>query len=366
MEDRNQVLAAGTATSARASRLPREAPGALPRRLSALQNWTVPRGVATILTRAEQAIRGRAWPSRARHTGCSYRPACNASNELARHRPWRSPWCSSSPLPQPRSALLAPLAASPAPGSAAAMPGVAHVQALALGRARARRPAHAGDRPGRGLPARGRRPAALVLTRIEPFAADARVEVMEAAGPRRLALPNNVYFAGALRGEPTSRVVLVATPETVDGFVTLGDDDLRLRPRRRRRAPCLRAPRRRQRGVSGAGELLRERSPSGALPGGSAAPPPTPSCPADGRSAGPEGGGHRHRDRPRAPLRSSRATRPRSTTWPGSPPPRTRSTSATSPYASASRTSGSGGPRRPIRGRRPARPARSTRSAPTG
>ena len=120
--------------------------------------------------------------------------------------------------------LLTPLAASPTPGSAAAMPGVARVQALALGRGaladlRTRAAAVVEDFPlaGDGL-------AALMLTRIEPFAANARVEVMEAGGPRRLTLPNNVYFAGALRGEPTSRVVLVATPETVDGFVTLGED----------------------------------------------------------------------------------------------------------------------------------------------
>jgi hypothetical protein len=59
----------------------------------------------------------------------------------------------------------------------------------------------------------------LVLQRFEPFAADARVEIMEAGGPRPLALPDNVYFRGTVAGDPTSLALVVAGRRRVHGFV---------------------------------------------------------------------------------------------------------------------------------------------------
>jgi cysteine-rich repeat protein len=114
--------------------------------------------------------------------------------------------------------LLTPVAAGRAPG-APLLRGVAHVERLALGRRaladlRGRSAATVSD-----FPLGADRTADLVLTRFEPFAPETRVEVMEAGGARRLALPDNVYFAGTVRGDPASRVVLVAAPDAVHGFV---------------------------------------------------------------------------------------------------------------------------------------------------
>src|SRR5207247_10457750 len=93
------------------------------------------------------------------------------------------------------------LAASPAEahllsrtGTPAALRGVRRAQRLVLDRAtladlRAR------DRSVvRQFPLAGDRTVDLVLTRFELFAPGARAEVMEAGGPRALALPDQVYF----------------------------------------------------------------------------------------------------------------------------------------------------------------------------
>src|SRR5262245_16270128 len=45
----------------------------------------------------------------------------------------------------------------------------------------------------------------LTLRRFEPSAPNARVEVMEEGGARELVLPDHVYFAGTVTGEPRSR-----------------------------------------------------------------------------------------------------------------------------------------------------------------
>lgn len=68
------------------------------------------------------------------------------------------------------------------------------------------------------------RTATLDVHRIRPFPANARIEVMERSGPRRLPLPDASYFAGTVRGDPESHVVLVAGRATLQGFVVTGDD----------------------------------------------------------------------------------------------------------------------------------------------
>ncbi len=68
------------------------------------------------------------------------------------------------------------------------------------------------------------RTVALDLQRVEPFAPNARLVVMEAGGPRALPIPDDVYFAGTVRGEPDSRVLLVATTAGVRGLVAAGGD----------------------------------------------------------------------------------------------------------------------------------------------
>src|SRR5262245_43414756 len=98
--------------------------------------------------------------------------------------------------------LLAPQAALRNTTRAAMPPpGVAGVRTLALGGAalgdlRARRRALIAD-----FPVGSDGSVMLDLTRIEPFAPGARVEVMEDGRPHALALPDAVYFAGTVRGE---------------------------------------------------------------------------------------------------------------------------------------------------------------------
>src|SRR5690242_21074585 len=60
----------------------------------------------------------------------------------------------------------------------------------------------------------------LTLHRFQPFTPNARVEVMEDAGPREIPLPDHAYFAGTVTGDPRSRVLLVASRDAVHGFVS--------------------------------------------------------------------------------------------------------------------------------------------------
>lgn len=62
--------------------------------------------------------------------------------------------------------------------------------------------------------------ATLTVDRFEPFAAGARAVVMEAAGPRDLALPDQLYYRGRVAGDAGSIVVLVAGADTARGFVS--------------------------------------------------------------------------------------------------------------------------------------------------
>src|SRR5205823_3875079 len=61
--------------------------------------------------------------------------------------------------------------------------------------------------------------AELELRRFEPFAPGARVEAVDGGGVREVKLPDHVYFTGTVRGEPDSRVLLVAARDHVRGFV---------------------------------------------------------------------------------------------------------------------------------------------------
>ncbi len=61
--------------------------------------------------------------------------------------------------------------------------------------------------------------ADLELRRFEPFAPGARVEAVDGQGVRAVKLPDHVYFTGAVRGEPDSRVLLIAARDHVRGFV---------------------------------------------------------------------------------------------------------------------------------------------------
>jgi cysteine-rich repeat protein len=80
------------------------------------------------------------------------------------------------------------------------------------------------------FPLGAERTATLELGRYTPFRSTTRVEIMEAGGPRRLAPPDVAYFTGTVRGEPASRVVVVAGRDAVHGFVASGGDVYRFGP----------------------------------------------------------------------------------------------------------------------------------------
>jgi len=97
--------------------------------------------------------------------------------------------------------------------------GVARGRALALGRAalaelRTRTTAVVPD-----FPLGGDATVELELRRFEPFAPGARVEAVDGRGVRAVKLPDHVYFTGMVRGEPGSRVLLIAARDHVRGFV---------------------------------------------------------------------------------------------------------------------------------------------------
>jgi len=111
--------------------------------------------------------------------------------------------------------LLTPV--TPAPPS---LPrGVARGRTLALGRTalaelRTRTTAVVPD-----FPLGGDATVELELRRFEPFAPGARVEAVDGRGVRAVKLPDHVYFTGTVRGEPDSRVLLIAARDHVRGFV---------------------------------------------------------------------------------------------------------------------------------------------------
>ena len=122
--------------------------------------------------------------------------------------------------------LLAPATG----GRGAGLPGVARAGRLALDRAalaalRAKKTASV-----TAFPLGTDRSVDLELHRFSPFTPGARVEVWGDGGVRRLGLPDNAYFAGTVRGDASSRVVLVAGRETVQGLVVVGGETYRFGP----------------------------------------------------------------------------------------------------------------------------------------
>ena len=121
---------------------------------------------------------------------------------------------------------------APATGGrdAAGLPGVARAGRLALDRAalaalRAKKTASV-----TAFPLGTDRSVDLELHRFSPFTPGARVEVWGDGGVRRLGLPDNAYFTGKVRGDASSRVVLVAGRETVQGLVVVGGETYRFGP----------------------------------------------------------------------------------------------------------------------------------------
>lgn len=61
--------------------------------------------------------------------------------------------------------------------------------------------------------------ANLDLEHFEPLAAGAHADVVEAGGSRAIPLPDDVYFRGHIHGDRDSRVLLIAAPDHVRGWV---------------------------------------------------------------------------------------------------------------------------------------------------
>ena len=112
----------------------------------------------------------------------------------------------------------------------AALPGVHRSARLALGRSALRALRTKSHAVLNDFPLGPGRTATLELSRYSPFRPTTRVEIMEAGGPRRLAPPDVSYFTGLVRGDPSSRVVLVAEADAVHGLVASGADVYRFGP----------------------------------------------------------------------------------------------------------------------------------------
>jgi len=111
--------------------------------------------------------------------------------------------------------LLTPV--TPAPHS---LPrGVARGRALALGRTALAELRTRTMATVPSFPLGGDATVELELRRFEPFAPGARVEAVDGRGVRAVKLPDHVYFTGTVRGEPDSRVLLIAARDHVRGFV---------------------------------------------------------------------------------------------------------------------------------------------------
>ena len=62
--------------------------------------------------------------------------------------------------------------------------------------------------------------ATLALRRVEPFSPTFRIEVDTPAGVKTMPAPDATYFGGTIAGESRSVVLLIASPDSVRGFVT--------------------------------------------------------------------------------------------------------------------------------------------------
>src|SRR2546428_13633300 len=111
--------------------------------------------------------------------------------------------------------LLTPV--TPAPH---ALPrGVARGRTLALGRTALAELRTRTTAVVPSFPLGGDATVELELRRFEPFAPGARVEAVDGRGVRAGQLPDPGYFTGPVCGEPDSRVLLIAAPDHVRGFV---------------------------------------------------------------------------------------------------------------------------------------------------
>src|SRR5512145_31181 len=84
------------------------------------------------------------------------------------------------------------------PAGAGPLPGIGHAARLALDAGELARLRGRQDDLVRDFPLGHARTADLALERFDPFAPGARVEVMEAGGPRPLPLPDQAYFRGTV------------------------------------------------------------------------------------------------------------------------------------------------------------------------
>src|SRR5262249_34023167 len=100
--------------------------------------------------------------------------------------------------------------------------GIRRVQMLVLGRAALAELRRADHAEVDDFPLAADGDAKLDLRRFEPFPPDARVVVAEAGRERRLPLPDHAYFTGTVRGDPASRVILIAARDHVRGLVVSG------------------------------------------------------------------------------------------------------------------------------------------------
>jgi cysteine-rich repeat protein len=112
----------------------------------------------------------------------------------------------------------------------ASLPGVRRSARLALGHASLGALRTKSRAVIEAFPLGAGRTATLELRRTSPFRPSTRIEVMEAGGPRRIAPPDVAFFTGAVRGEPASRVVLVAGTKAVHGFVASAGEVYRFGP----------------------------------------------------------------------------------------------------------------------------------------
>jgi hypothetical protein len=119
----------------------------------------------------------------------------------------------------------------PGAGASVAPPGVRSATRLTVGRAAlAALRAESGATRVESFPLGATRVVTLELRRFAPVGAHTRVEVMDADGPRPVAMPDAAYFTGAVAGEPDSRALVVVTADSVRGFVASGGDVHRFGP----------------------------------------------------------------------------------------------------------------------------------------
>ena len=110
----------------------------------------------------------------------------------------------------------------PVGGLSSRTPGIARVQELALDVAALASVRGRDAATLTAFPLGADATVTLAVERFEPFTAGATAVVMEDAGPRKLALPDQRYYRGTVAGEPGSLAVVVLGADTARGFVSRG------------------------------------------------------------------------------------------------------------------------------------------------